>query len=268
MSRGLHRHWRWRALLLLPVSLGTVAAESVRSVELVESTAFLESYRVASQAQSAKFYDLYSDRAVIHARARDHEQGIAIQGKAFKNWGRQILSAGPGSLDGSVFREATVEQRGTRLVIRAKRYSSTRCYWDPTYEVGIEKEGGFYRIVEERLLTDPSSRCSSDRAASIDMRSGTAALPGRSTSVTGVPRLGQTDASTWHPLSQEELKSKARQLAQQMADERAKSAPAATARVGSTGAPTRSGGALGDSDIGTLVRNREAPSDLHVTPWE
>lgn len=264
MTRGSYGCQCWHFALLLPAAMTTVAGESVRSVDIVEATAFLEAYRTASDAQSADFYDLYSDRAVIHAHARDHVQGIVIEGKAFKTWGRQILSAGPGSLDGSVFREATVEQRGDRLVIRAKRYSSTRCYWDLSYLVGIEKEGNSYRIVEERLMTDPAARCSSDRTVFMDMPRGTAALPAQFTSPTEAPRLRQGEGSTWHPLSEEELTYKAQQLAQQMASKRSTSPPAVAARVGSISA----GGVLDDSGSKGPVQNAKAPSDLHVTPPE
>jgi hypothetical protein len=264
MTQGLHGRRTWQLMLLLPAALTAVAGESVRSVDIVEAAAFLEAYRTASDAQSAEFYDLYSDRAVIHARARDHVQGIAIEGKAFKTWGRQILSVGPGSLDGSVFREATVEQRGERLLIRAKRYSSTRCYWDLSYLVGIEKEGNSYRIVEERLTTDPAARCSSDRTVFMDMPRGTAALPAQFTSPTEAPKPRQGEGSIWHPLSEEELKYKAQQLAQQMASERSRSAPAVAARVGFISA----GGSLGDSGSKVPVQIVNAPSDLHVTPPE
>ena len=151
-------------ILIALQSFPASAAEPVRSVDIVESSAFLEGYRAASEAQSADFYDLYSDRAVIHARIQDQSQGIAFQGRAFKAWGRQLLMEGRAALDGSIFRDATVEQRGRRLLIRAKRYSTTRCYWDPTYRVGIEREGLSYRIVDERLTTNPTAHCVPEHA--------------------------------------------------------------------------------------------------------
>ena len=248
------------------MSLGTMAAESVRSVELVESTAFLESYRVASQAQSAEFYDLYSDRAVIHARAREHTQGIAFQGKAFKNWGRQILRAGPGSLDGSVFREATVEQRGNRLIIRAKRYSSTRCYWDPTYEVGIEKEGASYRVVEERLTTDPSATCSPGWAAPAGGRAGPAAAMEPAASPVIGPRLSLAEGSSWHPMSEQDVKLKAQQLARQIAAARVES-PTGAVPVGPA-STLLSSRPQAESATRMPARNRDLPSDLYVAPSE
>jgi hypothetical protein len=83
-----------------------------------------------------EFYDLYSDRAVVHARVRDREQGILSRARIQGVGTSELLKEGKTGLDGSIFRDATVEQRGSRLIIRAKRYSTTRCYWDPAYQVG------------------------------------------------------------------------------------------------------------------------------------
>ena len=198
------------------------AAEQVHSVEIVEASAFLEEYRVASEAQNPQFYDLYSDRAVVHARAQDREQGIAFQGRAFKTWGRELLKEGKTGLDGSIFREATVEQRGSRLIIRAKRYSTTRCYWDSTYQVGIEREGAIYRIVDERLTTNPPARC-----LSAHISTGAAQPPPDAVSE-ATSGMSETSSRTtyslgpeWRPLSEQELAEKSMRLAQQLAAARA-----------------------------------------------
>jgi hypothetical protein len=161
-------------------SLSAVAAEPVSSLALVEAKTFLDQYRSASHAQSPQFYDLYSDRAVVHAHIQGQDKGVAFQGRAYKQWGRTLLQSGRAALDGSVFRDATVEQRGDRMVIHAKRYSTTRCYWDPTYLVGIEKEGAAYRIVEERLGTNPGARCGASDAASLAAAPAAASIPGGS----------------------------------------------------------------------------------------
>lgn len=247
------------------------AAEPVRSVDIVESSAFLEGYRAASEAQGADFYDLYSDRAVIHVRIQDQSQGIAFQGRAFKAWGRQLLQSGRSALDGSIFREATVEQRGSRLLIRAKRYSTTKCYWDPTYQVGIEREGPSYRIVDERLTTNPTAHCAAEHAVVGASGSTTAPPPEFTlppTSISVRP-LDSSGVAGWRPLSQQELADQAMQLAQQMAAARA-SLP-------------RTNGAMPPSSMGmaprvtvssdsapsavSLVR-ADASSDLRVTPQE
>jgi hypothetical protein len=255
----------WMALEALPGS----AAEPVRSVDIVESSAFLEGYRAASEAQSAEFYELYSDRAVIHARIPDHDQGIAFQGRAFKAWGRQLLAEGRAGPDGSVFRDATVEQRGNRLLIRAKRYSTTRCYWDSGYRMGIEREGSTYRIVDERLTMSPTTHCPEGRTTA-DVSRGMAA-PSREVSLAPSPAsvrlLDSPSTLGWHPLSQEELRDRAMQLAQQMlATHAAPSSPnSAIPRSWAGAAPQAVMAREGDPPVASRGR-ADASSDLRITP--
>jgi hypothetical protein len=263
----------WAAILIALQSFAAAApaAEAVRSVDIVESSAFLEGYRAASEAQSAEFYDLYSDRAVIHARVQDQGQGIAFQGRAFKAWGRQLLKEGRAALDGSIFRDATVEQRGIRLLIRAKRYSTTRCYWDPTYQLGIEREGPSYRIVDERLTTNPTAHCVPEHAVVNASESMT--LPPRefslSPAISSVRPFDPQSTASWHPLSQQELADKAMQLAQQMA-----AARASLSRANGASSPSLIGAAplrsvsLDRGPSTASVGREDAPSDLRVTPQE
>ena len=259
------------ATLIVLQSNPVSATEPVRSVDIVESSAFLEGYRAASEAQSADFYDHYSDRAIVHARIQDHDQGIAFQGRAFKAWGRQLLKEGRAGPDGSIFRDATVEQRGSRLLIRAKRYSTTRCYWDPTYQVGIEREGSSYRIVDERLTTNPVAHCVPERTTADTSKNMALPPPEFSLPPTtgGVRLLDPQSTAAWHPLSQQELADKAMQLAQQMA-----AARAALSRTNDAASPTLISTASrpavsldGGPPIASTGRT-DASSDLRITPLE
>jgi hypothetical protein len=256
----------WMALEALSVS----AAEPVRSVDIVESSVFLEGYRAASEAQSADFYELYSDRAVIHVRIQDHDPGIAFQGRAFKAWGRQLLAEGRAGLDGSVFRDATVEQRGNRLLIRAKRYSSTRCYWDSGYQVGIEREGSTYRIVDERLTMSPTTHCPGGTRAAVSRgMTGTPSEFDLAPAPASVQLLDPPSTFGWHPLSQQELGDRAIQLTRQML-----AARAASSSPNSAIPPSWAGAAPqpvmareGDPPVASRGRG-DASSDLRVTPQE
>jgi hypothetical protein len=257
---------QWAAITVAAViglqSFRAAGAEPVRPMEIVESGGFLEAYRAAGEAQSTDFYDLYSDRAVIHIRTQDQDRGITFQGRAFKAWGRQLLKEGWTGLDASIFRDATVEQRGSRLLIRAKRYSTTRCYWDLTYQVGIEREGLSYRIVDERLTMNPAARCASVRIA-VNVSRMTAPTSGGA---------GALDArrAEWRPLSQPELTEKAMQLAAQWASSHAALSSsidaAATASVGTAARPTVSFEA-GRPPVATPARS-DAIGDVHITPTE
>jgi hypothetical protein len=217
----LKRSWSTGTVILSVLCpFAASATEPVRSVDIVEASAFLEGYRVASEARSVYFYDLYSDRAVVHVRIQDHERGVAFQGRAFKAWGRQLLTEGRSAPDSSTFHEATVEQRGTRLLIRAKRYSTAKCYWDLNYQVGIEREGASFRIVDERLTTQPAASCRATRAAANISGNTELMTPSDYTPspMSGSLRAPDSESLTpWHPLSQQELADKAMQLAQQLA---------------------------------------------------
>jgi hypothetical protein len=237
-------------------------------VEIVESGAFLEGYRAASEAQSADFYDLYSDRAIIHIRTEGPDRGIAFQGRAFKAWGRQLLKEGRAGLDGSIFRDATVEQRGSRLLIRAKRYSTTRCYWDLTYQVGIEREGPAYRIVDERLMMNRGARCGPER---IDASRSAGPSPSDfSVSPTlASARPLNPGRTEWHPMSQQELADRAMQLSHQMATARAAlSGPTGAPEVAAIGAAAHSPVSFeGGASVASTAYD-DASSDLLITPRE
>jgi hypothetical protein len=268
MHQRLKRSWIiGTAIVIALPPFAASATEPVRSVDIVEASAFLEGYRVASEAHSVDFYDLYSDRAVVHVRIQDHERGVAFQGRAFKAWGRQLLKEGRSAPDSSIFHEATVEQRGTRLLIRAKRYSTAKCYWDLSYQVGIEREGSSFRIVDERLTTQPTASCRSTRAM-INISANTALVTPsdyRRPPMSGSPRAIDSESMTpWHPLSQQELADKAMQLAQQLAAARASQSHATGMTpkdlIGSAPAPlheNRATASLGRADVA---------SDLRVTP--
>lgn len=188
------------------------AGEPVDSVAIVEARAFLDEYQTASEAASPLFYDLYSDRALIHARIEGQDQGLVFQGRAYKQWGRDLAASHRASPDASEFREATVETRGGRLVIRAERFSVTRCFWDLHYVVGIERERASYRIVDEHLTTNPAGVCTPGRSASGPMASPFAASVAADA---GRKSMIVAQRPSWRPLSPDEIADSARRLARQ-----------------------------------------------------
>lgn len=232
----------------------------IESNDLIESTAFLDTYRRTSDAQSPAFYDLYSDRAVIHLRTQAEEPAIAIAGRAFKAWGRELLQSGRTALDASVFHEATVEQRGNRLVLRAKRYSMTRCYWDLTYRVGIEREGNVYRIVDERLTSYPAARCKAGPSRSaVQLGSPLAPINLNAPASANVRAPTTAAPPEWHPLSPDELSAKALQLAEQL-----EARQPATRAVGAL----TTARALPEHVAPAVARPTDAATNVRITPLE
>jgi hypothetical protein len=144
--------------LFLPAAT-TNAAGQVNSSTIEEAKVFLENYVAYSHSQSPQFYELYSDRAVIRARIEGQNTASSFQGRAYKKWVRELVESQSTALDASIFQDVTLERRGGRLLIRAKRYSMNRCYWDNNYYVGIEREGVQYRIVEEVVTMQPQAHC-------------------------------------------------------------------------------------------------------------
>jgi hypothetical protein len=147
---------------------------------------------------------------MIHARIEGKSELLLFQGRAYKDWGRTLLASHRAAPDASEFRGATVETHGTRLVIRAKRYSLAHCFWDLRYAVVLEKEGGSYRIVDERLTTQPDGVCASV-VASLKQEPIAPAFEG------SVPTRPPTELPAWHPLSQDELTEAALKLARETA---------------------------------------------------
>lgn len=162
--------------------IGTAVAASTVDASLVEqSKAFLRRYAELSATQSPELLDLYSDKATIRARAADRAGATTVvDGRSFKALMRESMPRGRAEADASNFHRGTVEQRGERLLIRARRYSANRCYWDDGYMVVLVREQSAWVILEETVGTQMESRCSATQAAmgGNGVRSGVAPLPG------------------------------------------------------------------------------------------
>lgn len=165
------RRWTDRFSVTAALAIGAsalwqpvFAAGNVDSSSMEDAKAFLRQYAIYSAVPNGELLGLYSDRAVVRARAADQPTDNVFQGSAYKQWVRALVLSRKSVLDASVFKDATVERRAGRLVIRAKRYAMNRCYWDGNYLLGIEREAGQWRIVEERMTTQPQASCSAAQA--------------------------------------------------------------------------------------------------------
>lgn len=177
-------------LLVCLVSVtGVQAAGPVNSSTIEDAKTFLRLYASFSAAQNPAIVDLYSDRATIRLRIGDQPSTNVYQGKLYKQGVSDFLPRKTLVLDASVFKDVVLERRAGRLLIRAKRYSLNRCYWDTGYRLGIEREGGQqYRIVEEIVTTRPKSTCSPEQ-----LRTNAQVLSGSAMAVAGiVPMVATT----------------------------------------------------------------------------
>lgn len=196
-----------RFLLIGALCIGSVqAGQTLSTAQLDEVQAFLAKYAALGAAQAPDFYDLYSDRALIHVRAAGHTDEAMFRGVAYKAWSRELLAAQRIGIDASEFHEGVVEDRRGRFVIRAKRFSRSHCAWDVDYQVALEREAENLKIVEERISTSSNAVC---------------ARSGPSTTLEGEGG-GRVYASnpqppSWRPLTQEEITRSALQLAKEWA---------------------------------------------------
>lgn len=154
------KHLKPAVLLLGLAALDVCAAGHVDSVSIEVAKRFLHQYAEQSYLQSAQITELYSDRAVVRMYGPRQSTERRLLGRSYKLWLRERLQARDIALDASQFKDVRLERRGGRLVIHANRYAANRCYWDPGYLVGLEREEGRWLVVDEAITTQPRAQCS------------------------------------------------------------------------------------------------------------
>lgn len=152
------------AALLVAVPLGVSAATPAATPDSSkEAKTFLLRYTGLTGTSDVATLNLYRDdaRVQIWSWQDGKSQPGQVSGKEWKKQLRSGWFDGTTKLEASSFEGARVTQNGKRLVIHARRYSQTRCYWDNGYAVAIEPgEHGQYQIVEERISFQRDSFCS------------------------------------------------------------------------------------------------------------
>ncbi|MEO8249865.1 MAG: hypothetical protein ABI589_10885 [Burkholderiales bacterium] len=167
-----------RRLSLAPVLLGVLGAARVLAGDpstfdaTREARAFLRDYVGLTATSDVAVVSLYRDDARLQISAMAANQEVRTAAVSGRNWKRQLRAGwydASSQLEASSFRDVAIARQGDRVVIRAKRYSQTRCYWDPNYLVSIEPNaGGVFEIVEERITFQHSSRCPTSGSAQPD----------------------------------------------------------------------------------------------------
>ena len=159
---------RQTVALLVTACAASVACGAGTSQQNVQGAAkearmFLLRYVGLTATSDVAALDMYRDDARIRVSSwqggREAQAGLAI-GKGWKQQLRAGWFDGTTRMEASSFQDATVTAQGPRLLIRAKRYSQTRCYWDNGYAVAIEPDkNGHYQIVEERVTFQRDAFC-------------------------------------------------------------------------------------------------------------
>lgn len=157
-----------RMRIILPVlaytlSAGAFAQQGASVDADTQARQFLLRYAGLSSTSNVALLDLYRDDARIRAASflgeRQMQDGI-VRGDQWKRQLRAGWHKGTSRLEASSFQESSVLRDGDRLVIRARRYSQTGCYWDNGYAVVIAPDRvGQYQIVEERISFQRAASC-------------------------------------------------------------------------------------------------------------
>lgn len=141
-----------------------------------EARLFLLRYVGLTATSDVAALEMYRDDARVRVSSWQGGREVQSAVASGKGWKQQLRSGwfdGTTRMEASSFQEAQVVAQGQRLVIHAKRYSQTRCYWDNSYAAVIEPDrNGQYQIVEERLSFQRDAFCPTATQA------GTVALPG------------------------------------------------------------------------------------------
>ena len=158
------RHWPLMAGLLSG-GIAFAVDVPVRDATL-EAQSFLLRYTGLTSTADVASLDMYRDDAHVRVATmvdgRETQAGI-VDGKTWKYKLRAGWFDGTTKLEASTFQGTTVKRDGGRLLIRAQRYSQTRCYWDNSYAVAIEPDReGQFQIVEERITFQRGALCPSD----------------------------------------------------------------------------------------------------------
>lgn len=149
--------------LLWGASMAALAQDAPPADATKEARQFLLRYAGLTSTSDVAVLELYRDDARIRVTSylgeRQTQAGV-VRGTDWKGQLRAGWYDGTSRLEASSFQDASVVLDRERLVIRARRYSQTGCYWDNGYAVAIVADRtGQYQIAEERISFQRASSC-------------------------------------------------------------------------------------------------------------
>jgi hypothetical protein len=148
--------------LLMVASLVAVSV-SADSTDTKVARAFFAKYVELGDAYDEKVATLYADNAAIRTYRRyPHglERAMELSGTQWKTLIVKAMPVAKAQADKSTYSDIEISTTGSKVKIKAKRYSVRKCYTDTGYFMVIERQtNGEYLIVEEYFETQPQSNC-------------------------------------------------------------------------------------------------------------
>jgi hypothetical protein len=186
----------FRAFLAGLLTCTTAFASAATPDAAQEARTFLLRYVGLTAASDIAALDIYRDDARVRVATAVGGRETQTRFIGGKEWKEQIRAGwfdGTTRLEASTFTGATAAVDGNRLLIRAQRYSRTRCYWDNSYAVAIEPDRvGRFQTVEERITFERNAVCTDAKAevAQQDQSAAAAAVANPSTFAAVAARVG------------------------------------------------------------------------------
>ncbi len=138
------------------------SSQQVLALSKKEASDFFENYIKLGEKFDVSVKNLYSDDAKIHAYRRyPHglERAMEMTGKQWKTLLEKSMPIGKKRGDISKHKNVTYTISGSKITIKADRYSVLKCYTDTGYYMVVQKNKQNLQIIEEYFETQPQSDC-------------------------------------------------------------------------------------------------------------
>jgi len=145
--------------LLSPFAFSANAASSIPA----EAKAFFDRYVALSDNFDPAVTALYSDSAVITSDRRyphGAQREFSLSGSDFKQMMAVAMPLAKRQGDKSLFDRISISEFPGGARIKARRYSTRKCYYDEGYFMDIAQlDTGEFTIMREQITTRPLSSC-------------------------------------------------------------------------------------------------------------
>jgi hypothetical protein len=136
-----------------------------------EGKAFLDNFIELSNQFDKKVTSLYKDDALIRVKMTKPDgtvENIQMTGEKYKELTIKALPFAKKRGDTTDFSNITYAVQGEKIIIKADRYSTDKCYTDKGYYIVIEKVKDTFLIVEEYSEMQVVSNCKEVNSIALD----------------------------------------------------------------------------------------------------